>query len=494
MTSTIPMVSKAEMLVSANSSQNAPIADNTGQADFAETLRSAKLAQQPEETSNDVDNKQIPDSDTEDQAQVSKEAEKEKTAQPSINAQYAVASLTLPAVDKSAINAAEISTEITIDPLMQAEANSTTATSLNKPVMTGDVPDLKNAINQNQPVQGADVLATGIESEIGQKNQSAQTDVAVAGNENATGAQPVEVSNAAANVQKTETDSGKVQAGNENAAVNADVNQQASTAVTTDNGANDTQSHDNGKANVRQFVETKSANQGQSTDSATIDPLLSLSEQTANAVRVKQSAGIDSETIANEQQGVSIDTSEPAKVDEKSINQTATLSDLQANRNAKISEKLTSVQQTDIPKRIIDQVVREATLTKNLGKSDLVIKLTPPSMGTIRLQITHDSTGITTRIVTSSEDVKNLLNQHMRTLMTSMNEAGVKIESMTVTTDNKFESGMFSDFNGFKQAQNQSQNFRQNRNQYQQYSGIAAEIPTPAASRASVNTAYSWIA
>ena len=94
----------------------------------------------------------------------------------------------------------------------------------------------------------------------------------------------------------------------------------------------------------------------------------------------------------------------------------------------------------DLHARVIDQVVRQVTLHRTDDRSDIVVKLNPPDLGNLRLQITQDASGMTTRIQTASSQVRGLLEAHMPLLIDSLAKAGVQMDSVSVSVGTSFNA------------------------------------------------------
>lgn len=93
--------------------------------------------------------------------------------------------------------------------------------------------------------------------------------------------------------------------------------------------------------------------------------------------------------------------------------------------------------------RIIDQVVRGISLHRAGEHSDIVVRLNPPELGALRLQVsqvaTEDATaGMTAHIQTTNSQVRGLLETHMPLLMDSLARAGLRMDSISVSVGSSF--------------------------------------------------------
>lgn len=147
----------------------------------------------------------------------------------------------------------------------------------------------------------------------------------------------------------------------------------------------------------------------------------------------------------------------------------------------------------DLHVRVIDQVVQGVKLSQIDGRSNIVVKLNPPDLGNLRLQITQDATGMTTHIQAANSQVRGLLEANMPLLIDSLSKAGVQMDSVSVSVG--------TSFNAFAQNANQGNpqtNQGQNRQQYAavpMMGGVQtmADASYPMRGR-SEQAGYSWLA
>lgn len=110
--------------------------------------------------------------------------------------------------------------------------------------------------------------------------------------------------------------------------------------------------------------------------------------------------------------------------------------------------------------RIIDQVVQQVRLQQSDGAADLTIRLNPPDLGQLQLRVTRDASGVFTHIEASNNRVQGLLEAHMPLLMDSLTQAGVRMDSVSVSTSTAF--GAFGQDARQNKAQPRSQRQRPN--------------------------------
>ncbi len=152
--------------------------------------------------------------------------------------------------------------------------------------------------------------------------------------------------------------------------------------------------------------------------------------------------------------------------------------------------------------RVIDQVVREVSLHRvgdpngadpnGASRTDIVVKLNPPELGSLRLQVTQDSTGMTTHIQSGSSQVRGLLEAHMPLLIDSLAKAGVRMDSVSVSTGTSFNA-----FAGNAQQQHAQPNASHARQQYvpvREPFGIETVAASQSGWAMSSQAGHSWLA
>lgn len=147
---------------------------------------------------------------------------------------------------------------------------------------------------------------------------------------------------------------------------------------------------------------------------------------------------------------------------------------------------------SDLHVRVIDQVVREVRLSQIHGQNNLVVKLNPPDLGALRLQISQDATGMTTSIQASNSRVQGLLEAHMPLLMDSLSKAGVQMDSVSVSVGTSFNA--FAQNAQHGNSQPNSSHARQPFTPGRQMGGILTASEFAPAWGRSEQTGYSWLA
>lgn len=146
---------------------------------------------------------------------------------------------------------------------------------------------------------------------------------------------------------------------------------------------------------------------------------------------------------------------------------------------------------TQLHQRIIDQVVREIALHRSPDRNDLVVKLNPPELGALRIHITQGAHGMTSRIEASSEQVRGLLQAHLPALTDALSSAGLRMDSVSVT------SGL--SFGTFMQSHAEHEAYQQGNHSRHRSAGPAGDIAAAAAINAAAaqryeGAGYSWLA
>ncbi|MCX6345523.1 MAG: flagellar hook-length control protein FliK [Armatimonadetes bacterium] len=153
---------------------------------------------------------------------------------------------------------------------------------------------------------------------------------------------------------------------------------------------------------------------------------------------------------------------------------------------------------TELQTKIIDQLVREVKLRQFQGQSDLTVKLNPPELGQIRLQITQTANGLTTQINASSEVVRGLLQAHIPALTNALADAGLKMDQVSVTSETSFD--LLMQDNTSDTAYQQRNKTRQQHSDNPQNMTVhpaminAAGVLRQALDGAAGSVGYSWLA
>jgi len=92
--------------------------------------------------------------------------------------------------------------------------------------------------------------------------------------------------------------------------------------------------------------------------------------------------------------------------------------------------------------RVINQIINKVSLRNNGSQSEIKIRLDPPSLGTIRMNVTTAGDSVRTVIIAESHAVKQIIENNLIQLRDSMQGQGLKVDSFTVLVGgNEGQSG-----------------------------------------------------
>jgi len=83
--------------------------------------------------------------------------------------------------------------------------------------------------------------------------------------------------------------------------------------------------------------------------------------------------------------------------------------------------------------KIINQIADKMSVRSNGAQNEVHIKLDPPSLGTVRMNITTSGDSVRTVIVAENHAVKQVIENNFNQLRDAMSEQGLKVDSFTVT-------------------------------------------------------------
>ncbi len=173
----------------------------------------------------------------------------------------------------------------------------------------------------------------------------------------------------------------------------------------------------------------------------------------------------------------------------------------QKTQDVSFRARMQETQRIDIPRKIIDQIVQEVKLVKGVDNSEIMVRLNPPDLGHLKIQITQTSQGMTGHIHASSDSVKNLLQAHLPSLTQALGEAGVKIDNISISNQLSFNASAHDATKdneaNFFMGNGNRQNRSHNNNAEGDYAGNAHIFDDAAAHNAATApgmTAHSWLA
>ncbi|MGI6296151.1 MAG: flagellar hook-length control protein FliK [Armatimonadota bacterium] len=153
-----------------------------------------------------------------------------------------------------------------------------------------------------------------------------------------------------------------------------------------------------------------------------------------------------------------------------------------------------STNSSDLHVRVIQQVVQQIKLQHIDGGSNLLVRLNPPDLGSLQLRVQRNSDGLTTHIEATNHRVQGLLEAHLPLLIDSLAQAGVRMDSVSVSVAAGFSS--FADHSRRQDAQPHAQRPRHNDLSSRGTTGM--QVASDAAIRSSWasmrQSAHSWLA
>ncbi len=82
--------------------------------------------------------------------------------------------------------------------------------------------------------------------------------------------------------------------------------------------------------------------------------------------------------------------------------------------------------------RVINQIINKVSLRSNGSQSEIKIRLDPPSLGTIRMNVSTAGDSVRTVVIAESHAVKQIIENNLTQLRDSMQGQGLKVDSFTV--------------------------------------------------------------
>ena len=82
--------------------------------------------------------------------------------------------------------------------------------------------------------------------------------------------------------------------------------------------------------------------------------------------------------------------------------------------------------------QVFSTIVRYARIMVHEGKSTATIRLEPPSLGRVRLEISTENARVTGKIVVEKAEVRDIVKHHLPELRESLAQNGLKVESFDV--------------------------------------------------------------
>ena len=108
--------------------------------------------------------------------------------------------------------------------------------------------------------------------------------------------------------------------------------------------------------------------------------------------------------------------------------------------------------------QILNSIVRQARFMIHKGQSSAVIKLEPPSLGKLRLDIVTENSRVTGRIIVESPKVKEIIQHSISELRENLAQNGLKVDSFDVQVGHNGGTDVWARMEKFKNFMNNTQN------------------------------------
>ena len=108
--------------------------------------------------------------------------------------------------------------------------------------------------------------------------------------------------------------------------------------------------------------------------------------------------------------------------------------------------------------QILNSIVRQARFMIHKGQSSAVIKLEPPSLGKLRLDIVIENSRVTGRIIVESQEVKEIIQHSISELRENLAQNGLKVDSFDVQVGHNGGTDVWARMENFKKFMNNTQN------------------------------------
>ncbi|MFC1692522.1 flagellar hook-length control protein FliK [Candidatus Latescibacterota bacterium] len=112
------------------------------------------------------------------------------------------------------------------------------------------------------------------------------------------------------------------------------------------------------------------------------------------------------------------------------INQTVEKTDVSFIKMGNVNTHDTG--SSELHNDVIDRIVRHAAIMLGRGQSSAVIKLEPPSLGRLKLEIVTEQSKVTGKIVVETHEVKEIIEHNIHELRENLAKNGLKVESFDV--------------------------------------------------------------
>ncbi|MFC1538585.1 flagellar hook-length control protein FliK [Candidatus Latescibacterota bacterium] len=108
-------------------------------------------------------------------------------------------------------------------------------------------------------------------------------------------------------------------------------------------------------------------------------------------------------------------------------------------------------------KKILESIVRQAQFMNQKEKSSADIKLDPPHLGKLRIELVTENSKITGRITVESHEVREIIQHSISELRDNLAQNGLKVDSFDVNIGHNNSSGLWERMQKFRLAPNHMQ-------------------------------------
>ncbi len=91
--------------------------------------------------------------------------------------------------------------------------------------------------------------------------------------------------------------------------------------------------------------------------------------------------------------------------------------------------------------KVIQQILHKISLRSHGNQNEIKVRLEPPSLGTVRMNVSTSGDAVKTVIMTDNNTVKQIIESNLAQLRDSLNGNGLKVESFTVLVGGESGSG-----------------------------------------------------
>lgn len=155
-----------------------------------------------------------------------------------------------------------------------------------------------------------------------------------------------------------------------------------------------------------------------------LDEVFQSQNNQANPLVVQQTAANNS---LKNTQGVKA----PTEVKVQSVNAVSEAAGRTVEGAKSISAETLSAKGTT-EARVINQIINKVSLRTNGSQNEVKIRLDPPSLGTLRMNVTTAGDSVRTVIIAENHTVKQIIENNLLQLKDSMQNQGLKVDSFTV--------------------------------------------------------------